>query len=205
MLFYSGIGPKTLQLLKSLQQLDKLQDFLLVGGTSLALQIGHRISVDLDLFSFNTTIEIANIPDLINHLGRVRIVNQSPSILNLFINDIKVDFVTYKYEFLKPGIFKDNLRLASIPDVAAMKLAAITGRGSKKDFIDLFFLLKSFPLSELFKFYLEKYPDGSDFLVYKSLTYFEDAEIEPMPKMIETIDWEEVKSFIVAQIKNHFP
>ena len=204
MLFYSTIDPETLQLLKDLQKLKIFKDFLLVGGTSLALQIGHRTSIDLNLFT-STGIDISSIPDEIEHLGKIRIINQASRILNLFINNIKVDFVSYQYDFLNPVVSKDGLRLASIPDIAAMKLAAITGRGSRKDFIELYFILQLYPLAEIFKFYRSKFPDGSEFLVYKSLTYFGDAEIEPIPKMIKPVDWNEVKRKIISEVKAVFP
>lgn len=204
MLHYTTIQPRTLQLLKQLQQLDILQDFILVGGTSLALQIGHRISIDLDLFT-TSTIDISTIPNYINQFGNLRIVNQTPYILNLYIDDIKVDFVAYRYPFLTPFIIQDGLKLATITDIAAMKLAAIVGRGSRKDFIDLFFILEHFSLSELLDFYKQKYPDSSDFLVFKSLTYFEDAELEPMPKMLKSINWEEIKAKIIEVVRDSFP
>ena len=204
MLFYSAIQPQTLQLLKDLQNLESLQDFILVGGTSLALQIGHRISIDLDLFAYSDK-DVAPILDDINQFGRIRVVNQTRRILNLFIEDIKVDFVSYRYDFLNPPLLEDGLRLASIQDIAAMKLSAITGRGSRKDFIDLYFILNQFSLSKIFEFYNSKYPDGVDFLVFKSLTYFEDAELEPMPKMLESINWDDVKKKIIQEVKNHFP
>ena len=86
-----------------------------------------------------------------------------------------------------------------------MKLAAITGRGARKDFIDLYFLLDTFSLPELFNFFRNKFPDGNDFLVYKSLTYFADAEVEPMPKMLKPVEWEEVKIKIIQEVKIHFP
>lgn len=204
MLFYSTIYPETLQLLKDIQQIDQLNSFVLVGGTALALQIGHRISIDLDLFSTENTT-ISPIPDLIDHLGDIRIINQTSKILNLFINEIKVDFIAYKYPLLFPTVQIESLNLASIQDIAAMKLAAITGRGSKKDFIDLYFLLDKFTLAELFKLYSSKFPDGNEFLVYKSLIYFEDADIEPMPNMITPINWNEVKNKIILEVRNYFP
>ena len=204
MLFYSTIQPQTLQLLKDLQNLESLQDFILVGGTSLALQIGHRISIDLDLFAYSDK-DVAPILDDINQFGRIRVVNQTQNILNLFIDDIKVDLVSYRYDFLNPPLLEDGLKLATIQDIAAMKLSAITGRGSRKDFIDLYFILNQFSLSKLFEFYNSKYPDGVDFLVFKSLTYFDDAELEPMPKMLESINWDDVKKKIIQEVKNHFP
>ncbi|MFK7795980.1 MAG: nucleotidyl transferase AbiEii/AbiGii toxin family protein [Aureispira sp.] len=204
MLHYSTIYPQTLQLLKELQQIDFIQDYILVGGTSLALQIGHRISVDLDLFAF-TDNDVLTIMNHIHHLGRLQIANQTSKILNIFIDDIKVDFVSYRYAFIKNSLEIDGIRLASIEDIGAMKLAAITGRGSKKDFIDLYFILKRYSLTELFDFYNQKFPDGNNFLVFKSLTYFADAELEPMPKMILSTHWEEVKAFITLTVNKHFP
>ncbi len=204
MLYYSTIYPETLRLLKALQEIDFLKNYRLVGGTALALQIGHRISVDLDLFSFSES-DVALIPDHIETLGRLKIVNHTPNLLNLFIDEIKVDFVSYRYDFIKPVDEIENIRLASIEDIAAMKLAAIIGRGAKKDFIDLFFLLKDFSLYQLFEFYRQKYPDGSDFLLIKSLTYFDDADVDPMPKMLNPLDWNQVKSGIVREVKKFFP
>ncbi|MFT4666192.1 MAG: putative nucleotidyltransferase component of viral defense system [Gammaproteobacteria bacterium] len=204
MLHYPTIFPKTLQLLKDLQQIEYLNEYFLVGGTSLALQIGHRISIDLDLFA-HSDMEVAPVLDYIDHLGKIRVVNQTPKILNLFIDDIKVDFVSYRYNFIEPPINIDNLKLASIQDIAAMKLSAITGRGSRKDFIDLYFILQQFSLPQVFEFYNSKFPDGTDFLVFKSLTYFDDAEIEPMPRMLKQIDWEEIKNKIIEEVKVHFP
>lgn len=204
MLHYSTIYPATLQLLKQLQRLETLKHFHLVGGTSLALQIGHRISIDLDLFT-DVKTDLTDVPKNISHLGAIQLLNQTPFILNLFVNEIKVDFVSYRYPFIGKTVLTDNLKLASIKDIAAMKLAAITGRGSKKDFIDLFFILRTYSLPEIFGFFREKFPDGSEFLVFKSLTYFEDAEIEPMPKMLEDVKWFEVKQAIIREVQRHFP
>ena len=204
MLHYSTIYPETLQLLKRLQKIDFLKDYYLVGETSLALQISHRISIDLDSFAFSD-MDVSPILDHIEDLGKINIVNHTRKILNLFIRDIKVDFVAYRYKFIDSPLEMDNIKLASIQDIAAMKLSAITGSGLRKDFIDLFFLLHRFTLPQLFDFYHSKFPDGSDLLVYRSLTYFDDAEIEPMPKMINPIDWEDVKTKIIQEVKNYFP
>jgi len=204
MLFYKTIEPRTLQLLKKLQSIPFLEDFILVGGTGLALQIGHRVSIDLDLFTTSNK-DISLIPDLITELGVVEVSNQSQRILNSFIDNIKVDFVSYRYAFIEPIQILDGLKLASIQDIAAMKLAAITGRGSRKDFIDLYFLLNYYKLQEMFEFYKTKYPDGSAFLVFKSLLYFKDAEVEPMPKMLSPIIWKVVKSKITTEVRKLFP
>jgi hypothetical protein len=91
------------------------------------------------------------------------------------------------------------IKLASLPDIAAMKLNAISGRGSKKDFVDLFFLLRKYPLEQLIAFYNRKYPDGSEFLVLKSLSYFEDADQQEMPVMLIPAEWSDIKSEIKRQ------
>jgi len=204
MLHYPTIFPLTLELLQKIQADSKFKDFILVGGTSLALQIGHRISIDLDFFRYSNE-ELDDVFDWINAYGDVKIINRTPRIINSLINEIKVDFVSYRYPFIDSTVEIENLKLASKKDIAAMKLSAITGRGTKKDFIDLYFLLDYFSLPEMFEFFQKKYPDGSEFLVFRSLTYFEDADLEPMPKMIEKINWEKVKTRIVQEVKIHFP
>jgi len=88
-----------------------------------------------------------------------------------------------------------------LKDIAAMKIAAITNRGSKKDFIDIYFLLNHFSLKEIMDLYLEKYPDGSSFLAYKSLSYFVDAENQIMPKMLIPTKWEDVKKRIIEEVR----
>ena len=116
------------------------------------------------------------------------------------VNGIKVDFVNYHYPLIAEPKVIDNIRLASKQDISAMKLNAISGRGSKKDFIDLYFLLKEFTLPEMIGFYLEKYKDGSKFLVAKSLAYFGDAEEFKTPKMFQEFDWEECKNLILSEV-----
>jgi len=134
--------------------------------------------------------------DELKTIGEVVPLKNSKNIHSLLVNDIKVGIVNYKYEWLTNKITIDNIQLASIEDIAAMKLNAIIGRGSKKDFIDLFFILKEYSLATLMDFYTKKYNDGSNFLVLKSLTYFEDADMEEMPFMFNNIDWQTIKANI---------
>lgn len=195
MLQYQTIYPATLQLLKDLQSLELLKECRLVGGTALALQLGHRRSVDLDFFG--TIPETSDeIQDILREHHEVSIVKESKNIHIYLIDGVKVDIVNYKYDWIDTPVEEDGIRLADVKDIAAMKVAAIIGRGTKKDFIDLYFLLKQFSLKELLELYLQKYPDGSLFIALKSLSYFEDAEADPMPVMFEHIEWTDVKSFI---------
>jgi predicted nucleotidyltransferase component of viral defense system len=175
------------------------QNFILVGGTSLALQIGHRNSIDIDLFGdqeINQKIFI----DKLSDFGAVEVSQASKNIMITSINDIKVDFVNYKYPLLSNFKTIDSIRLASLEDIAAMKLNAILGRGSRKDFIDLYFLLNKFSLNQILDFYKKKYIDGSEFLVIKSLSYFADADAQPQPKMYKDFDWEICKQKIIEEV-----
>lgn len=116
------------------------------------------------------------------------------------VDSIKVEFVNYRCPLLRPFVEKSGLRLVSPEDIAAMKLSAIAGRGSKKDFIDLYLLLNHFTLREMMDFYLEKFPDGSQFLAVRSLVYFDDAENEAAPRMFVDVSWEEIKLRILEEV-----
>lgn len=201
MLYTETVNSDLLGILNELMAQDLFRNFVLVGGTSLALQIGHRKSIDIDMFG-NCELNELDITGFLNQLGQVKILRKSKSILIYSVNGIKVDFVNYPYPLIKSPFEEDKIRLASKEDIGAMKLNAIAGRGSKKDFIDLFFLLQEFTLKELFDCFRSKYSDGSDFLVLKSLTFFDDAESDDMPFMVKELEWEKVKSFIIKQVKN---
>ena len=196
MLQYQTIEPGTLQLLKSLQAIPLLQGLRLVGGTALALQLGHRKSVDLDLFG-EISAEGIEIRDALEELFSVSVIKESKNIKIYQIDGIKVDIVNYsRYPWIDNPVPEDGITLAGIKDIAAMKVAAIIGRGTKKDFIDLNRLLQIFSLKEILDMYMQKYPDGSLFIAMKSLAYFEDAEADPMPFMFDETDWDSIKANI---------
>lgn len=195
MLSYKAIDTKTLGILKKIQGEPEFARLRLVGGTALALQLSHRKSIDIDLFGILNSDNI-QIMKKMNQAGRTILLNKSENISIYSVEGIKVDIVNYPYEWLEAPIKEDGLTLAGMRDIAAMKLAAITNRGSKKDFFDLFFLLNIFPLDELLDFYKRKFHDGSIFLVLKSLSYFDDAEDDENPIMLERIQWETVKTHI---------
>lgn len=204
MLSLGTIEPNALELLKSLMQLPWLNDTRLVGGTALALQYGHRKSIDLDIFG---DIQLDNeriAEELSGAYPNVKRL-QSSHLVNMYlINGIKVDIVKYStYKWIDAKIEEIGIRLASPRDIAAMKVNAITSRGSKKDFVDLFFLLKHFNFDKIMQLYLTKYPDGMDFIALRSMTYFEDADRQPMPEMLENVEWEIVKSTINNEVINY--
>lgn len=200
MLHYETIDTKTLGLLKRLQQVPAFSNLRLVGGTSLALQMGHRKSVDIDLFGYIQHDE-HTISQSLSEIGDVTILKKSENINIYLIDKIKVDIVNYPYLWIENPLIEDQLTLAKPKDIAAMKLAAITGRGTKKDFVDLFFLLQTFSLKEMLSFYNQKYPDGSEFLVLKSLSYFKDANEDEEPFMLKQIKWKDVRETIEGAVR----
>jgi predicted nucleotidyltransferase component of viral defense system len=201
MLQTQTIQPKLLELLTKIMSSEVFRGFNLVGGTSLALQIGHRFSIDIDMFG-NCEVDEYEFIEELSKFGKPTILKKSKNIIIVSIDGIKVDFVNYKYPLLEDIKTIENIRLVSDKDIAAMKLNAIAGRGSRKDFIDLYFILQRFSLNEVISFYNEKYPDGSLFMVLKSLSYFEDADLELSPKMYIDVQWDEIKAFISEQLKH---
>lgn len=202
MLHLATVEPSTLALLKALLALDALKHVRLVGGTALALQLGHRKSIDLDLFGELNMNEFETNNPFGKNFKLERIRN-TPNIKIYLINNVKVDVVNYSYHWLESPVIENEIRLASLMDISAMKLSAITGRGTKKDFIDLSVLLEKFSLKQIMQFYLEKYFDGSEFMVLKSLGYFKDAEEDEMPEMLINKSWSQVKKEITSAIQKY--
>jgi len=194
MLKYKAIYPETLELLKKLMKIPGLDNFYLVGGTALALRIGHRISVDLDLFS-HVEFSPQELISEIELIGSTKIIGEARNTLNVVIDGVEVDIIRHNYPLLEEIEIIDGLRLISKKDIAAMKLSAIARRGSKKDFYDVYFILQEFSTEELFEFYKLKYESREIFHLVKSLVYFGEADLEPAPKMLIDVDWNNVKSF----------
>ena len=190
MLFLKTIETQTLSLLNRIQALPELADTRLVGGTALALQLGHRVSVDLDVFGkWDYSKDLYSV---LSSVGHVEKESGSPDgrMAFFYIDGVKVDCVSYEmYEWLEPSLEMEDVRLAGIKDIAAMKINAITNRGARKDFVDLARLLDEHSLGEMLEWYRTKYPEANPALALRSLSYFVDAETMPMPRMIIPFDW----------------
>jgi predicted nucleotidyltransferase component of viral defense system len=195
------IEPRTLGLLKELMSLSMLNSFYLVGGTALALQLGHRVSIDLDLF----TSEPFDPNELIKKMTEkfdFSVVSEGSGMVISTIDDIKVDFVKMSYPILFPSVLEEQVRMLDIRDIAAMKLKAVTQRGSKKDFYDIYFLLQVMSLDEIIRLFREKFKQYEIFHVIKSLTYFEDAENNADPIVFDKkLTWQKVKTEIIRTVK----
>lgn len=201
MLQLQTVAPDTLELLKTIVSKPEMKGFRLVGGTALALQYGHRQSVDLDFFGSPLASQEDTI-DMLSSLGNITIHNRTDKILQVVLRGIKVDVIDYsRYGWIDPPVVDDGIVLASPRDIAAMKINAIEGRGSRKDFVDIYMLLQHYTLSELLDFYSMKYPNYSIFRALLSLTYFDDAETQAMPKMFIPQTWEEIKAYISDKVK----
>lgn len=203
MLSIRTILPNTLELLKQLSAQPELQGMRLVGGTALALQYGHRQSIDLDFFG-HLQVSMDDIVLMAHRLGSVTITNQSSTILQMELNGIKVDVVNYRcYDWIDAPIVEDGITLASPKDIAALKINAIEGRGTRKDFVDVYLLLQHYSLAQILDFYKQKYPEHSEFRALLSLTYFDDAETQPMPKMLIKDTWEQMKEEIGRAVEEY--
>ena len=201
MLSIQTVYPNTLELLKSLASQPELAQTRLVGGTALALQYGHRQSIDLDFFGILPE-DKEELVEMTKRVGNVLVTNRSKMILQTVINQIKVDFVDYsRYKWIDEPVMGDGFVLASDKDIAAMKVNAIIGRGTRKDFIDLYVLLQRYSLSEIMAFYKQKYPEFSEYRALLSMTYFEDAEMQDVPKMFIDTSWDSMKSTIIEAVK----
>lgn len=201
MLQTQTVSAECLELLKKVSTSELFSEFVLVGGTALALQIGHRNSVDLDFFGEKEIDEKLYLDEL-QKFGKSGVLKVSKNILITTVNNIKTDFVNYNYRWIDKFQEIDGIKLASKKDISAMKLNAISGRGQIKDFIDLYFLLDEFSLTEIIGFYREKYTRHSEFMMLKSLTYFDDADVEKLPIMYKEFDWENCKKRIIKEFEN---
>lgn len=194
-----------MECLKEVMEIAPLKNYYLVGGTALALQIGHRISIDLDLFSrndFDPNDLFQKIRDALNH-RTIEFTRSGENTLNLQIDNIKVDILKFDYPLLEPIHTIDNIRLMSIPYIIATKLSAISNRGAKKDFIDMYFILQEYSLNEVFDFFQKKFNIKIGLHQIKSLVYFYDADRQPDAVMLNNISWEIVKNKIISKIDEH--
>lgn len=175
--------------------------FYLAGGTGLALHLGHRRSVDVDLFS----AEAFEPNDLIGYLrkrGTLSIVTTAPATLHVTFEDTKVSFLGYEYPVLDAYDAFNGVNVASPRDIACMKLSAIASRGTRRDFVDVYEIARIHRLGELVDLFQRKFAEVQFSKVHllKSLTYFADAEKEPMPDMLVPVSWREIRRFFEREV-----
>lgn len=205
MIIYDILDKKRIGILPFLKHFKN--DFYLAGGTALALQIGHRDSIDFDFFGpkdIDTKKLFEEITRIFENHKIVKIQEDKNTLTVLINNDIKLSFFGYKYNLINKTIEDENMRLASMEDIGCMKLSAITSRANNKDYIDLYYILQKIDLKELLKKAGEKFPDLDKNLILKSLVYFEDIDIEPISFKNENfVKMNDVEEFLKSKVKNY--
>lgn len=203
---WEAVTPGTRDLLAILGQLPLLRPFYLAGGTALALRLGHRISQDLDLFTDIDTVDDNLRLGIVQELRKdhtVDVWQDSVMGLVLKVNEQSVSFFSYGYPLLSPAELVTDVQIAGILDIGLMKLDAIAGRGTRKDFYDLYFIASHIPLDELFARSSDKYPQvhGFGMRVLTALVDFDIADQEDEPIMLRPVEWDQVKAFFLAQTR----
>ena len=204
-MYLSILSRKQKELLKKLGFLKKYE-FYCAGGTNLALQIGHRISLDFDFYTkkrFNS-LELHRM--LERKFKKIILLQKAEGTLIVKINDVAVSFFQYSYPLISSLIkYQSFPPLASKEDIAAMKIIAISDRGTRRDFIDIYFLLEEFSLKEILGFVKKKYSNFNIYVGLRGLTYFVDAEKKQKKKLylFHSVSWNEVKRFLIKEIKKY--
>ena len=205
MLFTNTVAEETLELLHELMELEFLSDFNLIEGTALSLRLGHRKSVDLDLFTEVDFDRAAMHNQLLNYFkSRIAITSSVKNNLGVFcsIDGIKVDMCMRPYPLLKPIFIENGIRMWSLEDIAASKIFAISHRGVKKDFWDLDRLLDLFTIEEIAQFYNDRYGQVLAIAVAKMVVIFSDADLSEAPVCLMGKTWLKVKKSIAKKINN---
>ncbi|MBP6978439.1 MAG: nucleotidyl transferase AbiEii/AbiGii toxin family protein [Bacteroidales bacterium] len=198
MLPTTAVEAPTLELIKSLQDKPYLQGFYLVGGTALALSLGHRKSVDIDLFS-NFSFDASELLEQLHQDFPYQLFLTASNTLKGAIGNINVDILAHRYKLISKPIVIQSVTLLSLPDIIAMKLNAISTSGQRsKDFIDIYYLLNEYNLVSMLEFYQNKYDQMNVAFILKSLIYFEDIDLSDWPVLIKHpgLKWSEVRNRI---------
>ncbi len=201
-MFDNAIDEKAKRALVLLKEIPEINKFYLAGGTALAWQIGHRISYDLDFFIQENFVP-SDLLQILKEKG-MDLTNISTSTFTLrgFYNGCEISFIKFPYILVDELKKENGINLLGLKDIGLMKILAIADRGLKKDFIDLYFIAKFHTsLQELFRIFPIKYGlDNLNIYHYiKSLTFFENTNKPSKLRLLEPLDWEEIKSFMINE------
>lgn len=192
------LSPRQHSVLRRLTPFLSASPFYLAGGTALALQLGHRRSVDFDWFSEDPIDDPLRLASEIGAAGAPLVVDRTEKgTLHGTVGRVRVTFLEYRYPLLRPPLkTAAGLRLASLEDIACMKLAAVAQRGSKKDFVDLYALGRHLSLAEMLRLYRRKYAVIDPGHLLFALSFFDDADAERLPTMLRPCEWAVVKKTV---------
>lgn len=203
MLYTQTVETGTLDLIRSLMEDKNFDQFFLVGGTALSLQIGHRKSIDIDLFTdkdFDAN-KIADYLKKVYHAERMKVLKNG---VFCFVNKVKVDLLAHQYPLINPLEITEGIRMASLPDIGAMKLNAILYNGTRlKDFVDMHFMLERTPLEQLTDAFVQKYPDANRQMAHTALLYHNDINLKEKLQFIrQKISLDEIKERLKESVRN---
>ncbi|MFH1777135.1 MAG: nucleotidyl transferase AbiEii/AbiGii toxin family protein [Candidatus Omnitrophota bacterium] len=202
-MFEEILSGNTKTILAVLEKSEIIQQAYLAGGTALALQLGHRISYDLDFFTSKEFDENKLLPE-IKKISDFQLENIAwRTILGKFAG-VRFSMFYYEYPLLYPTKRFGMINITDIRDIAAMKIAAIASRGTKRDFVDFYFICKEYlSLKEAIQLYDKKYKNlaATQVHIMKSLIYFDDAESDEMPTMLKKVLWEDIKKHFEDVVK----
>jgi hypothetical protein len=198
MLHTNTVTGEVLRLIRKLQEKTYLEEFYLVGGTGLALQIGHRKSEDIDLFT-NNDFDSNHVLERLEEDFGFQADQVGKNTIKGTVQGIKVDLLSHKYTLLNQIQNIEKIRIASVRDITAMKVNAVSNDGTRiKDFIDIYYLLETYSIEDILLFFSKKYALRNSLHALKSLTYFEDVNMSDWPDMIknDNLTWEKICSRI---------
>lgn len=202
MLHTETVEAGTLDLIKRLMADAVLQDFFMVGGTALSLLIGHRISVDIDLFT-KKDFDAGSLRQYLEQHQMIDAKTIGNGIFG-FIDNVKIDIIAHKYPLIKPLQIIAGIRMLSLEDIGAMKLNAIVGSGNRlKDFVDIYYLLEHIPFKFLGKAYEQKYPNANIQMAGNSLLHFNDIDHSvPIKLMNGIVEWNKIDKRLHQAVYN---
>lgn len=197
------LGADSWKVVKRLVSTGLVQGWTLAGGTGLALQFGHRVSEALDFFRAGP-VDPPEMIDSLSRLGSLVVQSRAAGTLHVTLDGVRLSFLRAEAPLLFAGASYRGLTVADPRDIAVMKVVAIGGRGSRKDFVDLYFYIRGGGALDVVLDLLRrrfKSIDYNEYHLMKSLVFFTDAEAEPMPRMLRPVPWAEIKKTLIAEVK----
>lgn len=203
MLYKETVSAEFFELIQEFCKLPELSDFVLVGGTALSLQIGHRKSIDIDLFSSNP-FDSERMAEFFQSRYDFELQTRFKNTLMGSVNNIKLDLISHQYPWIKDTFTEEGIRMAGMEDIVAMKLNAIVGNGSRiKDYADIAFLSAHFSLQQMLDFFEKKYPHNNSVIALKSLCYFQDINFDvDVQYQKQEIEWKQIESRIIEMVQS---
>lgn len=181
--------------------LVKAQGFYLAGGTALALQLGHRTSIDFDFYTASNWHEILPLETALRQVMSFTTDHIADGTLIGHCNTVELSFFRYQYPLIAPLIDTDSLHVAAVADIAAMKMVALSQRGLRRDFIDIHAIATQYGMREVFAWTQKKFPQLDAYILLRALTYFEDADSDPADariRLLQPVEWSQVKQYCIA-------